>query len=46
MKCHKILDNAALQSVRAAAPFPAILEAVERDKIELSIYLVFKISET
>ncbi len=41
---HEILDNAALQSVRNAAPFPPIPDKVGRDKIAMSIYLVFKIT--
>lgn len=38
------LDNAALKSVRNAAPFPAIPEEAGRDKIAMRIYLVFKIT--
>jgi TonB family protein len=41
---HEVLDNAALQSVRDAAPFQPIPEQVGRDRIEMSIYLVFKIT--
>ena len=41
---HQILDKAALQSVRNAAPFPPIPEETKRAKIEVSIYLVFKIT--
>lgn len=41
---HEILDVAALQSVRDAAPFPSIPKEAGREKIELSIDLVFKIT--
>ena len=41
---YEILDRAALQSVNNAAPFPPIPEAAKRDKIEIRIYLVFKLS--
>lgn len=40
---YEILDDAALQSVLDAAPFPPIAEEMGRDSIEMSIYLVFKI---
>lgn len=40
---HETLDNAALQSVRDAAPFPPIPEAAKRERISMHIYLVFKI---
>ena len=40
---HGILDRAAMQSVRDAAPFPPIPEKLRRDEIEMSITLVFKI---
>jgi len=40
----KVLDRAAIQSVRDAAPFPPIPEKLRRDEIELSITLVFKIT--
>lgn len=39
----EILDDAALESVRNAVPFPPIPFNLGRDKIEMSIYLVFKI---
>jgi len=39
----EILDNAALESVRNAVPFPPIPSNLGRNKIEMSIYLVFKI---
>lgn len=39
-----ILDSAALQSVRDAAPFPPFPEEIRRDEIEMSVYLVFKIT--
>jgi TonB family protein len=38
-----ILDNAALESVREANPFPPIPSDLGRDKIEMSRYLTFKI---
>jgi TonB family protein len=41
---NEILDGAALQSVRSAAPFPPIPEETGRERIEMSIYLVFKIT--
>jgi len=41
---HAILDNAALSSVRNAAPFPPIPEETGRDRIRMHIYLVFKIA--
>jgi TonB family protein len=39
----EILDNAALESVREANPFPPIPSNLGRDKIEMSIYLTFRI---
>jgi protein TonB len=41
---HEILDKAALQSVRDAAPFPPIPMQIGRDRVEMNIYLVFKIT--
>ncbi|MBD3183757.1 TonB family protein [Candidatus Poribacteria bacterium] len=41
---YDILDNAAIQSVRNSVPFPPIPEEAGKDKIEVSINLVFKIS--
>lgn len=41
---NELLDSAALESVRSAAPFPPIPEGVERDRIDISVYIVFKIS--
>lgn len=41
---YEILDRAALQSVHNAAPFPPIPDAAKMDRIEMSIYLVFKLS--
>ncbi len=41
---YEILDRAALRSVRRATPFPPIPEDAERDKVQLSIYLVFEIT--
>ena len=40
----EILDNAALESVRDALPFPPIPEEVNREKIEIKFHLVFKIT--
>jgi TonB family protein len=40
----EILDNAALESVKDSLPFPPIPEELEREKIELKFYLVFKIT--
>jgi TonB family protein len=42
----QVLDNAALQSVQNAAPFPPLPKGVKQSKIEVSIYLVFKIART
>ena len=42
----QVLDNAALQSIQNAAPFPPIPKDVKQSKIEVSIYLVFKIART
>lgn len=41
---NRALDEAALQSVRDAEPFPPIPEGTNHEKIEMSIYLVFKIT--
>ena len=41
---YEILDKAALQSVRSAAPFPPIPEKARRDEIQMSITLVFRIT--
>jgi len=41
---HEILDRAALRSVRRASPFPPIPEDAKRDKVQMSIYLVFEIT--
>ncbi|MFC1719040.1 energy transducer TonB [Candidatus Poribacteria bacterium] len=41
---YEILDNAALQSVRDASPFPPIPAEAGRDKIGMLIYLVFRIT--
>lgn len=40
----EILDNAALQSVRDAAPFPPIPAEAGHDRIAMHIYLVFRTS--
>jgi protein TonB len=37
-----ILDKAALESVRRAAPFPSLPEEVERKRIQINMYMVFK----
>ncbi len=39
-----ILDRAARQSVRDAAPFPPIPQKIRRDELKMSITLVFKIT--
>lgn len=39
----EVLDNAAIESIRGATPFPPIPPNLKRDKIEMSILLVFKI---
>ena len=41
---YEILDKAALQSVRSAAPFPPIPKKTGRDEIQMSITLVFRIT--
>jgi len=43
---NQLLDNAALQSILKAAPFPPIPKDAKQSKIEVSIYLVFKIERT
>ena len=43
---NQLLDNAALQSMLKAAPFPPLPKDVKQSKIEISIYLVFKIERT
>ncbi len=42
---NEILDNAALESVRNSTPFPPIPPEVGRDKINMSISLVFRLSQ-
>lgn len=42
----EILDNAAMQSIREASPFPPIPMGLRQNRIELSIYLVFKMAKT
>ena len=42
---HEILDNAALQSVRNAEPFPPIPEEAKLGNVEVSIRLVFTLSQ-
>ena len=41
---YEILDKAALESVRRAAPFPPIPKATNMNKIDISIKLVFRLS--
>ena len=41
---HAILDKAALESVRRSAPFPQFPEEAERSRIQMSIYLAFKMT--
>lgn len=43
---NELLDNAALESIRRAAPFPPIPESIERNKIDISVYIVFKINSS
>jgi TonB family protein len=40
---HKVLDDAAIETVQRAAPFPSLPEELNADRIELSVPLVFKI---
>ena len=42
---YEILDNAALQSVRNAEPFPPIPEEAKLGNVEVSIRLVFTLSQ-
>ena len=42
---NELLDNSALESVRNSAPFPSIPSEVGRDKINMSISLLFKLSQ-
>ena len=39
---YEILDEAALKTVRRAAPFPALPEAIKEPHIQLNIPLVFE----
>lgn len=39
---NSILDKAALESVRRSAPFPPLPKEAERSRIQMSIYLAFK----
>ena len=41
---YRILDDAALQSVNNAAPFAPIPEVIKRERIDIEISLVFKLS--
>ena len=42
---YEILDNAALQTVREAAPFPPIPEEAKLDKVNVSVGLVFRLTD-
>jgi TonB family protein len=42
---NELLDNAALESVRNSSPFPPIPSDIGRNRIEMSIYLVFTLSQ-
>jgi TonB family protein len=37
-----ILDKAALESVRRAAPFPSLPKAVKRKRVQVNMYMVFR----
>jgi len=41
---YAILDKAALESVRRSAPFPPLPREAERKRVQMSIYLVFKMT--
>ncbi|MFC1712734.1 energy transducer TonB [Candidatus Poribacteria bacterium] len=41
---HAILDKAALESVRRSAPFSPLPEEAKRERVQMNIYLVFKMS--
>lgn len=41
---HAILDRAALESVRRSAPFPPLPKEAERKRIQINIYLVYKMT--
>jgi TonB family protein len=41
---HRILDKAALESVRRSAPFPPFPKEAERKRVHMSIYMVFKMT--
>ena len=41
---HSILDRAALESVRRSAPFPPLPKDAERKRIQINIYLVYKMT--
>ena len=43
---YAILDKAALESVRRSAPFPAFPKEAERKRVQMNIYLVFKMSNS
>ena len=40
---HTILDAAALRSIRNAAPFPPFPEDIKRKRVQMTVYLLFKI---
>ena len=41
---YEILDKAALKSVRSSIPFPPVPEEAKRERIQMSIYLIFKMT--
>ncbi len=41
---YTILDKAALESVRRSAPFPAFPKEAERKRVQMNVYLVFKMT--
>lgn len=43
---NKMLDDAALESVRNSVPFPPIPSDIGRDRIEMSVYIIFKLPQT
>lgn len=41
---HDILDKAALESIYKASPFPSLPKEINRERIQMKIYLVFKMT--
>jgi protein TonB len=39
---YEILDKSALESIQSSAPFPPLPKDIERKRIQISIYLTFK----